>query len=174
MDPDPAEDEFLIARTFEAPRSLVFQAWTDPRQMAQWWGPHAFTIPVCEMDPRAGGEWLIVMRGTDGTDYAAQGVYREVAASERIVFTMDCSGHPAEWHDLVKPGRGADENNPAGEMVSLVTFDEHDGGTTLTIRTRFETPAIRDAMLAMGMTDGWSQSLERLDALLAKMKTPSH
>ncbi len=167
LDFTPAEDEFLIARTFAAPRRLVFQAWTDPQKMAQWWGPHAIVNFLCKMDVRTGGAWRIDMLAPDGAVYPAKGIYREVVAPERLVFTTDCSEHPAEWHDLVNPNRGNGELNPAGEMVSLVTFDEHDGGTTLAIRTRFETPAIRDAMLAMGMTRGWAQSLERLDMLLA-------
>src|SRR5437868_2842338 len=74
-----AEHDFVITRVFDAPRSLVFKAWTDPQHMAQWWGPHGFTIPVCEMDVRPDGAYRIVMRGADGVDYPLKGVYHEIA-----------------------------------------------------------------------------------------------
>jgi uncharacterized protein YndB with AHSA1/START domain len=163
-----AADEFLISRLLDAPRALVFRAWTDPKHMAQWWGPHGFTNPVCEMDVRPGGAYRIVMRGADGTDYPITGVYREIVAPERLVMTLDCSEHPEAWHDLVKPNRRKEERNPVGEMLQTVTFEDQGGKTKLTIRTRFNTVAIRDAMVKMGMTEGWTQSLERLEALLAK------
>ncbi|MFD2273315.1 SRPBCC domain-containing protein [Undibacterium arcticum] len=89
-------------------------------------------------------------------------------APERLVMTLDCSEHPDAWHDMVKPNRARDERNPAGEMLSTVTFEDVDGKTKLTIRTRFESATIRDAMLKMGMTEGWTESLERLAAHLAK------
>jgi len=165
---EPAEREFVITRIINAPRALVFEAWTDPKYMAEWWGPHTFTNPVCEMDVWPGGAYRIVMRGPDGVEYPVKGVYREVVEPEWLVMTQDCSEHPAEWHDLVNPNRRKEEDNPAGEMLSTVTFEEHDGKTKLAIRTRFDSAAIRDAMLKMGMTEGWSQSLERLEAHLAK------
>ena len=163
-----AEPLFVISRTFDAPRTLVWEAWTDSAHMAQWWGPRAFTNPTCELDVRPGGAYKIVMRGPDGTEYPITGVYREVVKPERLVMTMDCSGHPAAWHDMVKPDRRNDETNPAGELLTTVTFEELDGQTKLTVQTRFGSVAIRDAMLKMGMTEGWSQSLDRLTELLAK------
>jgi len=83
----PAERELFITRTFDAPRRLVFQAWTDPKQLAQWWGPHGFTNPICELDVRPGGAIRIHMRGPDGAVYPMTGVYREIVAPERLVFT---------------------------------------------------------------------------------------
>ncbi|HMD55276.1 MAG TPA: SRPBCC domain-containing protein, partial [Phycisphaerae bacterium] len=110
----PSDDrDFVITRVLSAPRELVFKAWTDPRHMAQWWGPHHFTNSVCEMDVRPGGAYRIVMRSPDGIEYPINGVFREIAAPERLVMTMDCSEHPDAWHDLVNPQRGADRN-PAG------------------------------------------------------------
>jgi len=135
--------------------------------MAQWWGPRTFTNPVCEMQVRPGGAYRIVMRSAEGVEYPLKGVYREIMEPERLVMTMDCSEHPAEWHDLVKPNRQQEEGNPAGDMLSTVTFEEIDGKTKLTIRIRFNSAAIRDAMLKMGMTEGWSQSLDRLAEELA-------
>jgi uncharacterized protein YndB with AHSA1/START domain/DNA-binding transcriptional ArsR family regulator len=158
--------EFVITRIFDAPRELVFKAWTDPKLMARWWGPHHFTNPVCELDARPGCAWRIVMRGPDGADHPAQGLYREVAAPQRLVWTIDHSQLSDQWHDLVNPTRDKSKGKPAYEVISTVTFDERDGKTTLTIRNQFESPAIRDAFLKIGMTDGWSQSLERLGTLL--------
>ncbi|HET9685736.1 MAG TPA: SRPBCC domain-containing protein, partial [Pseudolabrys sp.] len=76
-----------ILRVLDAPRALVWKAWTDPKMMAQWFGPRGFTIPVCELDVRAGGSLRIVMRGPDGQDYPMKGEFREVVAPERLLFT---------------------------------------------------------------------------------------
>jgi uncharacterized protein YndB with AHSA1/START domain len=162
------EREFVITRVFDAPRELVFKAWTEPKHMAQWWGPRTVTNPVCEMDVRPGGAYRIVMRGPDGVEYPIKGIYREVVKSQSLVMTMDCSEHPDEWHNLVRPNREKGEHNPAGEMLTTVTFEELDGKTKLTIRIRLASAAIRDAMVKMGMKEGWSQSLDRLAELLVK------
>jgi uncharacterized protein YndB with AHSA1/START domain len=167
--PTAGEREFVVSRVFDAPRELVWKAWTDPKHMAKWWGPKAFTNPVCELDVRPGGAHRIVMRSPDGVEYPIKGVYREVVEPERLVMTLDCSEHPVEWHNLVKPYRRKEERNPAGEMLSTVTFEDLDGRTKLTVRTLFDSAAIRDAILKMGMTEGWSQSLERLGEHLARM-----
>src|ERR1700720_2154803 len=89
--------ELVFTRVFDAPRSLVFAAWTDPKHMAAWWGPKGFTNPVCELDVRPGGVIRIDMRGPDGTVYPMTGAYREVVAPERLVFTasaLDEKGRP--------------------------------------------------------------------------------
>jgi uncharacterized protein YndB with AHSA1/START domain len=166
--PAAAEDEFVITRVFHAPRALVFKAWTDPKHMAQWWGPHGFTNPVCEMDVRPGGAWRIVMRGPDGSEHPAKGVYREVVAPERLVLTIDHSELSEEWHDAVNPSRDKGKGKPGVEGITTITFEEHDGKTTLTIRTRFESAAIRNGLVKLGMAEGWKQSLERLEAVVAK------
>ena len=134
--------------------------------MAQWWGPHTFTNPVCDMDVRPGGAYRIVMRAPDGVDYPLKGVFREVARPERFAMTMDCSEHPDAWHDLVKPNRPKEERNPAGEMLCTVTFDENAGKTKVAIRIRFASAGLREAMVKMGMNEGWSESLDRLAAVL--------
>jgi uncharacterized protein YndB with AHSA1/START domain len=170
-DPASAHDEFFITRVFDATPGLVFDAWTDPKHLAQWWGPHAFTNPICEMDLRPGGAYRIVMRSPDGVDYPIKGVFREIVRPSRIVMTQDVSEHPAQWHDLVNPNRPKGDNNPAGELLTTVTFEDLGGKTRLTVRTKFKSTAIRDAMLKMGMTDGWSQSLERLRDLLSTSVT---
>jgi len=160
---------FVISRVFDASPGLVWQAWTDPKHLARWWGPQGFTTPVCELDVQRGGAYRIVMRGPSDLEYPLKGFYREVVGHERLAMTMDCSGHPAEWQDLVKPNRRIGEDNPAGEILSTVTFEDVNGETKLTICMQFESDEIRDALLRMGMAEGWSQSLERLGEHLARM-----
>ena len=166
---EPATDrDFVITRVFDAPRALVFTMWTDPAQMAHWWGPRGFTNPVCTLDARPGGAWRIVMRGPDGAEHPATGVYRELAEPARLVFTINHAELSDEWHDLVNPHRDKGKGKPALEGLSTVIFDEQDGKTTLTIRTRFESAAVRDALLKIGMQEGWGQSLDRLAEHLAE------
>ncbi|HET6251173.1 MAG TPA: SRPBCC domain-containing protein [Tepidisphaeraceae bacterium] len=161
-----ADGDFVITRVFDARRELVFKAWTDPAHLSRWWGPRPFTTPVCEMDVRPGGKYRIVMRSADGVDYPITGVFREVDSPRRLVMTMDCSEHPPQWHDMVKPNRSKEETNPAGIMLTTVTFDDEGGKTRLTVRTHFASDAIGAAMKKMGMREGWSQSLDRLAELL--------
>ncbi|WP_050475816.1 SRPBCC family protein [Herbaspirillum rhizosphaerae] len=161
-------DEFFISRVINAPRELVFQAWTDPRHLTQWWGPKGFDNPVCELDLRPGGRHRITMRGPDGTEYPITGEFMEVTPPSLLVMTMDCSGHPAAWHDMIDPQRTT--ANPAGIMLQTVSFEDLDGKTRVSIRTRAATPAILDAMKKMGINEGWSGSLDRLDALMATLQ----
>lgn len=156
------DDEYLISRVLDAPRQQVFDAWIDPDQLSQWWGPHGYTNPACEIDARVGGAYRIVMRDADGTDYPVKGVYREILAPLQLEMTLDCSEHPPAWHDKVHPHRAQGDENPAGIMLQTATFADFGGKTLLTIRIRFESVWIRDALLQMGMREGWTQSLERL------------
>jgi uncharacterized protein YndB with AHSA1/START domain len=135
--------------------------------MARWWGPHDFANPVCELDARQGGAWRIVMRGPDGAEHPAKGVYREVAPPQRLVWTIDHSELSEQWHDLVNPNRDRSKAKPAYELISTISFEERDGKTTLTIRIQFESSDLRDSFLKIGMAEGWSQSLQRLKAILA-------
>ncbi|MBL0319280.1 MAG: SRPBCC domain-containing protein [Alphaproteobacteria bacterium] len=158
--------EFIITRTVNAPRTIVFKAWSDLKILAKWWGPRGFETPVCEGNVREEGKYRMVMRSPDGVDYPIKGIYLEVEKPERLVMTQDCSEHPAAWHDMVKPNRAKNDKNPAGELLTSVTFEEISGKTKITICIYFDTLEIRDAMLKMGMNDGWSQSLDRLEEYL--------
>jgi uncharacterized protein YndB with AHSA1/START domain len=164
---DTGAREFVISRLINAPREYVFEAWTEPGQMAQWWGPHGFTNPVCEVDLRPGGHYRLVMRGPDGVEYPIKGVYREVVEPSKLVLTENWEDHPAEWMEAHKANLPPGEPQPASEALNTVTFEEQRGQTLLTIRTLFQTAAVRDSMVKMGMNDGWGQSLERLEALMA-------
>jgi len=164
-----SDRDFVMIRTLDAPKKLVYRAWTEPKLLAQWWGPEAFSCPVCELDVRPGGTYRIVMRAPEGDfpvkgDFAIRGEYGEISP-DRIVMIHDATEHPAKWHDMVDPNRG-DNPNPAGLMHQTAEFVEKEGRTTVTIRTRMESPAIREALQRMGMPVGWSSSLDRLVQLL--------
>lgn len=146
------EPELVLTRVFKAPRGPVFAAWTEPTQVAQWWGPNGFTNPVCELDVRPGGAIRIHMRGPDGTVYPMTGVYQEIVEPERLVFTsaaLDESG------------------KPLFEVLNTVAFVEHDGTTKLTVRARVVKSTAGAAPYLAGMEAGWTQSLERLGVHLA-------
>jgi uncharacterized protein YndB with AHSA1/START domain len=139
--------EIVITRLFDAPRTLVFKAWIDPKHLAIWWGPKNFTNPVCEVDARVGGAWHIVMRAPDGMEYPCGGVYREIVEPERIVFTNDA---------VDKQG------NVIIEGLTTVTFADEGGKTKLTLRTRGTAKVDYAAAYLNGMEAGWTQSLEKL------------
>lgn len=161
-----AADEFLISRTLRAPRAKVWQAWTEPKHLARWWGPHVMDNPECTLDVRVGGEHRVLMQGPDGVPYPIRGEYLEVSPMERLVMTLDCRDHPAAWHDMVRAKGAPQRSNAPGIMVQTVTFEDAGEGTRLAIRTRFDSAAVRNAMVNLGMNDGWSESLEKLDALV--------
>jgi uncharacterized protein YndB with AHSA1/START domain len=160
--------EWSLSRDVSAPRELVFKAWIVPSLVARWWGPEGFTTPVCDIDPRPGGAYRIVLRDPAGAEYPLKGIYLEVAEPERIVMTEAWDEHPPEWQKMLRDLHEGDDE-PAQEALTTVTFDEHDGVTTVTVRTLFETTAVRDAMVKMGTDDGWSQSFDRLDDLLSRL-----
>jgi len=167
--------EFIIKRILNAPRELVFKAWTNPKHMEHWWGPMDFEIPVCKMDVRPGGAYRIVMRSKDDVDYPIKGEYQEVIEPRKLVMTQDTSEHPDEWKNLVESSIGPDKKkirydpvNPVGEVLLKVLLEDLNGKTNLVIRIMFESSAIRDAMVNIGMNDGWSQSLDRLSECIEK------
>ena len=148
-----AEREITITRVFDAPRALVFKAWTDAKQLAQWWGPKGFTNPVCEIDARVGGALRIHMRSPDGSIYPMKGEIREIIAPERLVFSniaVDADG------------------NHIIEGLTTVTFAEAGGKTKLTLHTRGSALTEKAVGYLQGMEMGWTQSIERLEALLTR------
>jgi uncharacterized protein YndB with AHSA1/START domain len=151
--PPPAKREVTITRVFDAPRALVFEAWTDAMHLTQWWGPHGFTNPVCEIDARVGGAIRIHMRGPDGAIYPMKGEIREIVALERLVFTNIALD---------------DAGNPIIDGFTIVTFAEENAKTKLTVHTRGAAMVEYAAAYLKGMDAGWTQSIERLQALLAR------
>jgi uncharacterized protein YndB with AHSA1/START domain len=155
---DPLRRELTIRRTFDAPRALVWRAWTDPKCVAAWWGPHGFTNPVCEVDARPGGAIYIVMRAPDGTDYPMRGVFHEIVAPERLVFTNFPVN--AEDRQLI-------------DGLTTVTFTERDGKTEMILYTRAIGLVPAASFMITGMGEGWGQSIERLTEFLASTKASS-
>jgi uncharacterized protein YndB with AHSA1/START domain len=146
-----SDREITVTRVFDAPREMVFEAWTDPEQVVQWWGPFGFTTTIHEMDVRPGGVWRFVMHGPDGTDYNNHVVFEEVVRPERLVYR-----------------HGGGEENDVKEFHVTVTFDEDDDKTRLTLRLVAESPAERDRMVEFGALEGGQQTLERLAEYLRK------
>ncbi|OGG00862.1 MAG: hypothetical protein A3F83_01400 [Candidatus Glassbacteria bacterium RIFCSPLOWO2_12_FULL_58_11] len=149
-----AEQELVITRIFDAPRELVFKAWTEPEHFVQWWGPKGFTTPHCTIDPRPGGVWHCCMRSAEGKDIWCKGVYREIVAPERIVCT-DCFSD--EEGNLVEPAQYGMSDWPK-ETLLTVTFTEQGGKTKLTVHHAVPLSLAE----RMGAPQGWNSSLDRL------------
>ena len=144
-----AAAELVISRVFDAPRSLVFKAWTEPEHLARWWGPKGFTLVDCEMDVRPGGAWFRRMRSPEGAEYIKRGIYREIAAPERLVFTYV----------------NEDADGTLGpETMVTVTFEDVGARTRLTLHhAGFDTIPSRHAH-----EGGWTSALERFTEYLAQ------
>lgn len=148
----PSDTEIVMTREFDAPRDLVFEAHTSCEHVSHWWGPRKYEVVDCDIDFRPGGKWRIVHRGPDGEEHAFRGEYREIVRPERIVWTFEYEGFPGNI------------------SVETLTLTERDEGTVLTATSRYDTIEQRDGMLESGMTDGATETFERLDEYLPKLK----
>jgi uncharacterized protein YndB with AHSA1/START domain len=151
----PSDREIVLSRVFDAPRRLVFDAWTKPELMVRWFGPRGWTMVVCEIDLRPGGAYRYVLHGPAGAVMTISGVYREIVPPARLVCTEvygDRSAGPA-----------------ADEAVITAEFVEQAGKTTWTARIVYPSPAARDAVLNSRMEIGLTSSLDRLATLLRAM-----
>lgn len=147
--------ELVVTRIFDAPRELVFKAWTDPKHLAQWWGPNEFISIVHKLEVWPGGSMNIDMTGPDGTVYAGKSIFHEVVEPERLVFTT---------------GAFADaDGNPALEVMHTVTFADHDGKTKLTLQAVVVKALPEAAEGLAGMEQGWNEGLDRLAVTLESM-----
>ena len=152
------ERTVVVTRVFDAPREMVFRAWTDPKQVREWFPPKDFTAPVCELDPRPGGIFRIVMKGPEGEpfnggEFPGEGVFTEVVPNERLAFTFAGEG------DMPPP------------IVMTVLFADQGGGKTkVTVHQTARTIAEYEALRKMGSEEGLSQSFDKLDELLARLK----
>lgn len=145
-----AERELVITRIFDAPRSVVYQAWADPEQMVKWLGPKGFTGKIIEMDVRPGGAYRFYMRDPEGGDHWQQGVFREIVNGERIAQTY-------AWAD-------AAGNPTRPETLLTITFEDFGAKTKLTLHQAvFESATARDMHRG-----GWSSALDRLEEVLAQ------
>ncbi|HTW58154.1 MAG TPA: SRPBCC family protein [Terriglobales bacterium] len=148
-----SEWDLVITRVFDAPRELVWKAWTDPKHLAQWWGPKGFTNPRCEWNAHPNGTIRIDMRAPDGVVYPMSGVFQEIVEPERLVFVSSA----------------LDENgNSMFDVLATATFTERRGKTSLTLQLRVLTTTARAPQHLKGMEAGWAQSLDRLADRLAE------
>jgi uncharacterized protein YndB with AHSA1/START domain len=147
----PTDQQIVLTRLFNAPRSLVFDAWTKPKYLARWWGQSATPLVLCEVDLRPGGAWRFVERGIDGKEYSFHGEYREVLPPERLVYTfvLDEEG----WRQ--RP------------VLVTVTFEEWGRKTKFRQEVLHQTVEDRDAYLQAGMERGAAASYDKLAELLA-------
>ncbi|HEY0945286.1 MAG TPA: SRPBCC family protein [Opitutaceae bacterium] len=151
--PTTSDRELILTRIINAPREKVFQAWTDPELLKQWFAPKPWSTPVVELDVRPGGANFIVMRGPDGSEFPNRGVYLDVVPNARLVFT-DAYTHA--WEPSVKPF-----------ITAVLTFEEAAGGKTkYTARVVHWTAADCEAHAKMGFHEGWGKCAEQLEALL--------
>jgi uncharacterized protein YndB with AHSA1/START domain len=145
--------KIVTTRVLDAPRELVFEAWTNPKHLVRWWGPNGFTTTTRAIDARPGGVWRFVMHGPDGVDYENQIVYDEIVKPKRLVYSHG----------------GSEDVEPVQFQVT-VTFEDHDGKTKLTMRGLFLSAAERDRVAEKyGAIEGAKQTLERLAEHLATM-----
>jgi uncharacterized protein YndB with AHSA1/START domain len=149
---EPGKQEIVITRTFEAPRELVFRALIDPDWVAQWWGPRRYTTTIVKLDAKAGGMWRFVQKGADGNEFGFHGVYHDVVAPERVVYTFEFEGMPGHV------------------LMETIRLEEVNGKTTMIDTAVFQSVEDRDGMLMSGMEDGATESMDRLEELLAAQR----
>lgn len=151
---NPEKREIVAERTFQAPRELVWKAWTDPELLARWWGPRDWTTSIKEFELQPGGSFFYVMSGPNGAESWARSVYREIVPPERLVYQdtfADKQGQPV-------PGMP--------RMVIVTEFREQDGRTTVVSRTTFDTDKDFKTVVAMGVEQGLGETWDRLGELL--------
>ncbi|RRA47268.1 SRPBCC domain-containing protein [Acidipila sp. EB88] len=156
-------ERMVITRVFDAPREVVWKAWTDPQYTMQWWGPKGFTTPVCKMDFRVGGKFLLCMRSPDGKEFWNGGEYHEIVPFEKIVSTMyfaDAQGNKVE------PAAYGMEHETIDDAPDVTLFEDlGNGQCRLTI---IGNESAEDAAES-GQTEGWNEILEKLAAVVAEV-----
>lgn len=143
----------VITRIFNAPRELVWEAWTNPKRLAEWWGPRGFTNPVCEVNLQVGGGLRIHMRAPNGTIFPMRGVFQEIVKPEKLVFTNIAVDN---------------EDRPVLDGVTTVTFADLGGKTELTLKTWAVAMVDYAAAYLQGMEAGWTMSIDKLAEVLSK------
>ena len=147
----PSDREIEITRVFEAPAKLVFDVWTTPEHVRNWWGYESDPMTVCDIDLRVGGIYRFVAANADYGEVAFHGVYKEIERPHRLVSTEVFEGYPD------------------AATVNTLTLEENEGVTTMTILVLHESKESRDAQIASGMEKGLQHSLDRADEVLASL-----
>ena len=145
----PSDREIALTRVFDAPRQMVFDAFSKPELLKRWFGPRGWSLVVCEVDFRVGGGFRFVLRGPNGKNMGMRGVYREIAAPERSVHMESFDDYP-------------------GESQVTAVFVEHDGKTTMTATVLYPSREIRDIVIQTGMEHGAAESYDKLAEMLAE------
>jgi uncharacterized protein YndB with AHSA1/START domain len=151
----PTDEQILITREFDAPRHLVYKAWTTPELVKRWWNAKRGEVTIAEIDLRVGGRWRYVMVTDDGFEVGFHGEYREIVPDERIVSTEVYEGAP-----------GGDE----GAVLNTLTFTEVDGRTTLTNLVQAPSKEIRDAIIDSGMEAGMQDAMDLLEEVAISLR----
>ena len=154
----PADEQILIEREFDAPKHLVYRAYTTPDLVKRWWHANRGEVTLVEIDLRIGGRWRYVMVTPDGTEVAFHGEYREIVPNERLVSTEIYEGLP----------QGISENDAA--TVNTATFTEAEGLTTLTLLIQAKSKGARDAIIDSGMEDGLQDALQLLEQVSGSLR----
>jgi uncharacterized protein YndB with AHSA1/START domain len=149
----PSDEEILITREFDAPKHLVYKAYTTPDLVRRWWPGKRGEMQSCEIDLRVGGQWRYVMRTPDGFEVAFHGEFSEIVENERLVNTEVYEGAP--------PGTA-----PA---INFVTFEQTGGRTTLTMLTRVESREVRDMIIDSGMEGGMQEGMDILEQIAREL-----
>lgn len=144
----PSDTEIVIERSFNAPPSLVFAAWTKPKHVRRWYGLHFLTMTVCEIDLRVGGKWRYVLQGPDGSEHSFSGEYKEIMPPERLVYS--------EGYEAM----------PGHDYLVTTSFREENGKTRFTSTMLYQSKADRDGHAASGMEPGMRETLDRLEQFL--------
>jgi uncharacterized protein YndB with AHSA1/START domain len=155
------KERMVVTRVFDAPRALVWKAWTDPQYVMQWWGPHGFTSPVCKIDFRVGGKFLFCMKTPDGQEGWNGGEYYEIVPLEKIVYSMyfaDSNGNKVE------PAEYGAEHEAIGDGRDVVIFEDLGNGQTKV--TLIGNEPMEDAKNS-GQLEGWNETLEKIAAVVA-------
>ena len=150
----PTDREIVLTRVFDAPRALVFDAFSKPELLKRWFGPRGWSLVVCDVDFRVGGGFRFVLRGPDGTEMGMRGVYREIVPPERSVHMESFDDYPGE-----------------SQVTAVLT--EQGGKTTLTATILYPSAEVRDIVLKTGMEHGAAESYDKLAELLASQEAPA-
>jgi uncharacterized protein YndB with AHSA1/START domain len=153
----PTDEQILITREFDAPKHLVYKAWTTPELVKRWWNAKRGEVTIAEIDLRVGGTWRYVMVTDDGFEVGFHGEYREIVPNERIVSTEVYEGMPQ--------GEGPEEGT-----LNTATFTEADGRTTLTILVQAPSKDIRDAIIESGMEAGMQDAMDLLEQVAVSLR----
>jgi uncharacterized protein YndB with AHSA1/START domain len=154
----PADEQILITREFDAPKHLVYRAWTKPELVKRWWAGQRGEVTLAEIDLRVGGAWRYVMTSSEGFEVAFHGEFREIVPNERIVTT--------EVYEMPE----ADPLPAADEPLNIITFSERDGRTRLELLVQCTSKELRDSIIDSGMESGMRESMDALEQVAISLR----